>query len=48
MGPNNTIFHNFSRIFCQVQLSENGWILVEIRNQPTREIIIYDADEKYF
>ena len=47
-GDGNTIFDKFGRILIGCLLSANNYILIEIRNRPEREILIYDADFAQF
>ena len=40
----NTIFDKYERILISVLLSQNNFILAEIRSKPDKEILIYDSD----
>ena len=47
-GNENTIFDRFGRILIACMLSANNFILIEIKNRPDREILVYDADFAQF
>lgn len=47
-GSHNTIFHRFARVLIGIQITTNNWILVEIKNTPDKEILIYDSDMRFF
>lgn len=44
----NTIFDRFARILIGAQITTNNWILIEIKSQSEREILIYDSDVRFF
>lgn len=47
-GRGNTIFDKFSKIMLSVLLSAKNFILVEIKNSPDKEILLYDSDFAMF
>ncbi|KAL4475070.1 hypothetical protein ABPG74_001766 [Tetrahymena malaccensis] len=47
-GFRNTIFDRFARILIGVQITTNNWILVEIKNHPEKELLVYDSDMRFF
>lgn len=47
-GKESTIFDKFSKIMISVLLSAKNFILIEIKNKPEKEILIYDSDFAMF
>jgi hypothetical protein len=43
-GLRNTVFHNFQRLVFLLPFTDINFAVVEVRNYPEREIVIYDTE----